>query len=83
MWNFIGSVSWGFPTYVLKQKLRGSRAYKVVSAEEHSVDNDHCSRLPLKSSVTVKDRQDKLPTINWLPEIHKKHNKARLIPESR
>ena len=45
--------------------------------------NDHCSHLQLKFSVSVKDRQDKLPTMYLLPKLHKKAYNARFIANSR
>ena len=66
----------------LKQQLSGTKPYKEVSAEEHSVVNNHCSHLPLTFSVNVKDRQDKLPTMYWLPKLHKRPYKARFIANS-
>ena len=38
--------------------------------KKNSVDNDHCIRLPIKFSVNVEDRQDKIPTMYWLPKLH-------------
>ena len=37
--------------------------------------NGHCNHLALKFSVCVKERQDRLPTMNWLPKLHKKKKK--------
>ena len=54
-----------FYIQTLKQELSSTRAYKEVSAKEHSVVNDHCSHSPIKFPVNVKDRQDKLPTMYW------------------
>ena len=47
--------------------------------------NGHCNRLALKFSVCVKERQDRLPTMFWLPKFHKKKKKtykARFIANS-
>ena len=66
----------------LKQKLSGSKAYKEVSEEEKSVVNGHCNHLALKFSVCVKERQDRLPTMYWLPKLHKRPYKARFIANS-
>ena len=66
----------------VKQELSGTKAYKEVSAEENSVVNDQCGHLPLKFSVNDKDRQDKLPTMYWLPKRHKKPHKIRFIANS-
>ena len=38
--------------------------------------NGHCNHLALKFSVSVKERQD---TMYWLPKLHKRPYKARLI----
>ena len=41
--------------------------------------NGHCNHLALKFSECVKERQDRLPTMYWLPKLHKKTYKARLL----
>ena len=38
--------------------------------------NGHCNHLALKFSVCVKERQDRLPTLYWLPKLHKTPYKA-------
>ena len=35
--------------------------------------------VPNKFAVDVKERQDRLPTMNWLPKFHKRPYKARFI----
>ena len=42
----------------------------------------HCNHLALKFSVYVKEPQDRLPTMYWLPKLHKKTYKARLFANS-
>ena len=44
--------------------------------------NGHCNHLALKFSVCVKERQDRLPTMHWLPKLHKRPYKARFIANS-
>ena len=44
--------------------------------------NGHCNHLALKFSVYVKERQDRLPTMYWLPKLHKTPYKARFIANS-
>ena len=63
----------------LKQELRGTKAYKETSEKEKSVVNGHCSHLALKFSVCVKEQQDRLPTMYWLPTLHKKRIKHDLL----
>ena len=38
--------------------------------------------LALKFSVCVKERQERLPTMYWLPKLHKRLYKARFIANS-
>ena len=66
----------------LKQELSGTKAYKETSEEEKSVVNGQCNHLALKFSVCVKERQDRLPTMYWLPKLHKTLYKARFIANS-
>ena len=76
-------VVWGlYDIYTLKQELRGTKAYKETSGEEKSVVNGHCNHLALKFSVCVRERQDRLPTMYWLPKLHKRPYKARFIANS-
>ena len=41
--------------------------------------NAHFNELPVKFSVCVNEGQDKLPTMYWLPKLHKRPYKARFI----
>ena len=66
----------------LKQELSGTKAYKEISEEEKSVVNGLWNHLALKFSVSVKERQDRLPTMYWLPKLHKRPYKARFIANS-
>ena len=66
----------------LKQELDGTRAYLETDTDEISVVNSHLNDLPVKFSVCVNEGQDKLPTMYWLPELHKRPYKARFITNS-
>ena len=44
--------------------------------------NGHCNHLALNFSVCVKERQDRLPTMYWLPKLHKTPYKPRFIANS-
>ena len=63
----------------LKQDLSGTKACKETSEKEKSVVNGHSNHLALKFSVCVKERQDRLPTMYWLPKLHKKRIKHDLL----
>ena len=66
----------------LKQELNGTKAYKDTSTDEKTVVNSHSNDMPYKFAVNVKERQDKLPTMYWLPKLHKRPYKARFIANS-
>ena len=44
--------------------------------------NGHCNHLALNFSVCVKERKNRLPTMYWLPKLHKTPYKARFIANS-
>ena len=67
----------------LKQELTGTKGYKETSTDEKTVVNSHLNELPLKFSVGVKERQDILHTMYWLPKLHKRPYKARFIVNSK
>ena len=66
----------------LKQELDGTRAYLETDTDEVSVVNAHLNNLPVKFSVCANEGQDKLPTMYWLPKLHKRPYKARFIANS-
>ena len=66
----------------LKHELDGTRAYKETDSDKISVVNAHLNKLPVKFSVFVNEGQNKLPTMYWLPKLHKKTCKARFIANS-
>ena len=65
-----------------KQELNGPKAYEESSTDEKNVLNSHLNGLTLKFSVGVKERQDRLPTMYWLPKLLKRPYKARFIANS-
>ena len=67
----------------LKQELNGTKAYKETSIDEKSVVYSHSNEIPSnKFAVDVKERQDRLPTMYWLPKLHKRPYKTRFIANS-
>ena len=63
---------------ILKQELYGTKAYEDTSIDEKSVVYSHSNEIP-KDLADVKERQDWLPTMYWLPKLHKRPYKARFI----
>ena len=66
----------------LKQELNCTKAYEENSIDEKTDVNRHLNELPLKLSVGVRTRQNKLPTMYLLPKLHKRPYKARFIANS-
>ena len=50
--------------------------------DEMSVVNAHLNDSHIKFSVCVNEGQDKLPTMYWLPKLHKRPCKAKFITNS-
>ena len=76
-----------FPEYIFAlwflvlecQELNGTKAYEETSIDEQSVVCSHSNEIPKKFAVDVQERQDRLPTMYWLPKLHKRPYKARCI----
>ena len=48
-------------------ELSANGKFLYLCKEEKTHLNGHCNHLALKFSVYVKERQDRLPTMYWLP----------------
>ena len=68
----------------LKQELNDTKAYEETSINEKSVVYNHSNEIPNKFAVhvDVKEGQDRLPTMYWLPKLHKRLYNARFIANS-
>ena len=55
----------------LKQELNRTKAYEETSIDEKPVVYSHSNEIPNKFAVDVKERQDRLPTMYWLPSFIK------------
>ena len=66
----------------LNQELNGTAAYEETSTDQKSVVDSHTNDLSYKIAVNVEKRQDKLPTMYWLPKLHKRPYKAKFIANS-
>ena len=55
----------------LKQEHNSTKAYEDTSTDEKTVGNSHSNDLPYKFAVTVKEHQDRLPMMYWLPKLTK------------
>ena len=67
----------------LKRELVDTNAYKLQpSLSERVIVGGHGCHTALHFGVKVKENHDKVPTLYWLPKLHKKY-KARFIANSR
>ena len=54
----------------------------MISTDEKSAVNKHCSDIVTKFEVGITESQEKLPTFYWLPKLHKRPYKACFIANS-
>ena len=66
----------------LIQKLGSTKTYERISTDERSIVNTHSIDITAKFAVRIKEKQDRLPTLYWLPKLHKRPYKARFIANS-
>ena len=66
----------------LIQKLGSTKSYERISTDERSIINTHYIDITAKFAVSIKEKQDRLPTLYWLPKLHKRPYKARFIANS-
>ena len=68
----------------LKRELVDTNAYKLQpSLSERMIVDGHGCHTALHFSVKAKENLDKVPTLYWLPKLHKNPYKARFIASSR
>ena len=66
---------------VLNKELGSTKAYTATSLNERDLVNEHVSRL-ISFRTDVEAKQDKLPTMYWIPKLHKTPYKSRFIANS-
>ena len=47
----------------LKQELGSTKTYEQISTDERSIDNTHSIDITAKFAVSIKEKQDRLPTL--------------------
>ena len=55
----------------LKQELGSTKTNERISTDERSIVNTHSIDITAKFAVSIKEKQDRLPTLYWLPKLHK------------
>ena len=61
-------------TYIntLIQELDSTKTYERISTDERAVVNTHSIDITAKFAVNIKENQEKLPTLYWLPKLRKR-----------
>ena len=67
----------------LIQELGSTKTYKRNSTDERYIVNTHSIDITDKFAVSITEKQDRLPTLYWLPKLHKRPYKAHFIANSR
>ena len=52
-------------------ELSTAKTYELISTDEKSVVNKHCSDIVTKFEVGITENQEKIPTFYWLPKLTK------------
>ena len=66
----------------LIQELGITKTYERISSDERSIVNTHSIDITSKYAVSIEEKQDRLPTLYWLPKLHKRPYNARFIANS-
>ena len=55
----------------LIQDLGSTKTYERISTDDRSIVNTHSIDITAKFAMSIKNKQDRLPTLYWLPKLHK------------
>ena len=66
----------------LIQELGSTKTYERISTDKRSIVNTHSIDITAMFAVSIKEKQDRFPTLYWLPKLHKRPYKARFIANS-
>ena len=58
-----------------------TKTYERISTDERSIVNTYSIDNTAKFAVCIKEKQDRLPTLYWLPKLHKRPYKAQKVRE--
>ena len=66
----------------IRQTIGAHKSAFIFVGIGSQIRHAHLNDLPVKFSVCVNEGQDKLPTMYWLPKLHKRPYKARFANSS-
>ena len=71
----------GFTIYIdtLKSELSTAKTYELISTDEKSVVNKHCSDIVTKFAIGITEAKKNFPHFIGYQNLHKRRYKARFI----
>ena len=72
----------GYYINTLKQELSTAKTYEHNRLDETSIVDRHRCHMAAKFGLFVDEDHSKLPTLYWLPKLHKRPYKSRFIANS-
>ena len=76
MFTIYYSISYGIVKFMTRTSSEKVPLNMCKIVNTHSID------ITAKFAVSIKEKQDRLPTLYWLPKLHKRPYKARFIANS-
>ena len=75
---------WSFEkgTITIKQELSTAKIYEHNRLDDTSIVDRHRCHMAAKFGLFVDEDHSKLPTLYWLPKLHKRPYKSRFIANS-
>ena len=61
------------------KELGSAKTYERTSTPQKSIVDNHCYHITTKFAVGIKENQEKLHTLYWLPKLHNRPYKTRFI----
>ena len=80
--NNVVVVRKGYYINTLKQELSTAKTYESNRLDDSSIVDIHWCHMAAKFGLFVDEDHSKLPTIYWLPKLHKRPYKSRFIANS-
>ena len=66
----------------LKQEIQEFHRKHVLVPADKAANNVHCCHITTTFAVGISENEEKLPTLYWLPKLHKRPYKPRFIANS-
>ena len=82
IWEWAAVCDCGTPWTFLLPFFGSTKPYERIFTDERSIVNTYSIDIIAKFAVGIKENEDKLRTLYWLPKLHKQPYKAHFIADS-